>query len=164
PRHPRSGWSARCPRARPWSASPSRPTATFPSEPGSTGRPSRPQISRARSARRSSCPRSRAPSPSSPAPPPQPTPPPPPPPPPRPAGPRGGAACLAGGPPRHAEPVFDLRGVIRPDAEELGQAAIEGIVLARYRYRVFADRPADVPLKSVTLVVDAARADAVKTG
>ena len=65
---------------------------------------------------------------------------------------------------RHADPVLDLRGVDGIDAEELGQAAVEGLVLARYRYRVFKDRPADVPLRSVTLVVDGAAVDDLRGG
>jgi leucyl aminopeptidase len=65
---------------------------------------------------------------------------------------------------RHADLVVDLRGLGDVDAGALGQAATEGAVLARYRYRVFADRPADVPLASLTLVVDEAGADGVREG
>jgi leucyl aminopeptidase len=65
---------------------------------------------------------------------------------------------------RHADPVLDLRGVAGIDPEDLGQAAVEGLVLARYRYREFVDRPADVPLASVTLIVDAAAAEGVRKG
>ena len=42
----------------------------------------------------------------------------------------------------------------------MAQAAVEGVLLARYRYRVFADRPAEAPLASLTLVVEARRAGA----
>ncbi len=65
---------------------------------------------------------------------------------------------------RHADPVLDLRSIKGVDAAELGQAAVEGMVLARYRYREFQDRAADIPLASVTLVVDAAAARAVRGG
>ena len=65
---------------------------------------------------------------------------------------------------RHADPVFDLRGLDIGDPAALGQAAMEGMLLARYRYRVFADRPADAPIASLTLVADVAALDAVRDG
>ncbi|HEX5015847.1 MAG TPA: leucyl aminopeptidase family protein [Candidatus Limnocylindrales bacterium] len=65
---------------------------------------------------------------------------------------------------RHADLVVDLRGLQGVDAGTLGQAATEGAVLARYRYRVFADRPADLPLASLTLVVDAGALNGVREG
>jgi leucyl aminopeptidase len=77
---------------------------------------------------------------------------------------RDAAAFVASRAHRHADPVLDLRGVAGVDAADLGQAAVEGVVLARYRYRVFRDRPADVPLVSLTLVVDADLADQVRLG
>ena len=65
---------------------------------------------------------------------------------------------------RHADPVLDLRGIDLGDPAALGQAAVEGVVLARYRYRVFAERPADVPLASLTIVADVAALDGVRAG
>ncbi len=65
---------------------------------------------------------------------------------------------------RHGELVVDLRGIDDVDPDAVGQATVEGAVLARYRYRVFADRPKDAPLTAVTLVVDRKRADATRTG
>jgi leucyl aminopeptidase len=65
---------------------------------------------------------------------------------------------------RHADLVVDLRGVDGIDDEALGQAAVEGAVLARYRYRVFRDRPSDEPLASVTLVANGKRAKALQAG
>jgi leucyl aminopeptidase len=65
---------------------------------------------------------------------------------------------------RHADPVLDLRGLDVGDPAALGQAAVEGVLLARYRYRVFADRPADLPVTSLTLVVDTVALDGVRAG
>jgi leucyl aminopeptidase len=65
---------------------------------------------------------------------------------------------------RHADLVLDLRGLDLGDPAALGQAAVEGVLLARYRYRVFADRPADLVVASVTLVADAGAIDGVRAG
>ncbi len=65
---------------------------------------------------------------------------------------------------RHPDLVLDLRGIGAVDAADVGQAAVEGIVLARYRYTEFQNRPTDTPLASVTLVVDSGRVPAVRKG
>ena len=65
---------------------------------------------------------------------------------------------------RHADPVLDLRGIDVGDPAALGQAAVEGVLLARYRYRVFADRPADLAVASLTIVADVAALDGVRAG
>jgi leucyl aminopeptidase len=76
---------------------------------------------------------------------------------------RDGAAWFALKAHRHADLALDLR-TIDLDAETLGQAAVEGVLLARYRYRVFTDRPADEPVASLALVVDPEAVDAVRAG
>ncbi len=65
---------------------------------------------------------------------------------------------------RHGALVLDLRGLDIGDPAALGQAAVEGVLLARYRYRVFADRPADEPVTALTLVVDRAAQKGVRAG
>jgi leucyl aminopeptidase len=77
---------------------------------------------------------------------------------------RDAAAWFAQRAHRHADLVLDLRSIDTVGGREVGLAAVEGIVLARYRYRVFADRPLDAPLASLTLVIDARRAGAARTG
>jgi leucyl aminopeptidase len=77
---------------------------------------------------------------------------------------RDAAAWFAQRAHRHADLVLDLRGIADLGGRETGQAAVEGVVLARYRYRVFADRPLDVPLRSLTLVIDSRRAGAARAG
>ena len=59
----------------------------------------------------------------------------------------------------------------RPDAASIsvdpaapGQAVVEGVLLARYRYRVFRDLPNEAHLRSLTLVVDARPPTAVRAG
>ena len=78
---------------------------------------------------------------------------------------RDAAAWFAQRAHRHAELVLDLRGIDDIGGQRRSaQAAVEGVVLARYRYRVFADRPEDAPLASLTLVVDGRRAVATRSG
>ena len=50
------------------------------------------------------------------------------------------------------------------DAAAAGQAVVEGVLLARYRYRAFVDRPAEAPLTSLTLVATGGRGRGVKAG
>ena len=77
---------------------------------------------------------------------------------------RDAAAWFAQRAHRHADLVLDLRGIADIGGRDLGQAAVEGVVLARYRYRVFADRPSDAPLVSLTLVIDSRRTGATRSG
>jgi leucyl aminopeptidase len=77
---------------------------------------------------------------------------------------RDAAAWFAQRAHRHADLVLDLRAIGDVGGREVGQAAVEGVVLARYRYRVFADRPLDAPLASLTLVIDSRRAGAARAG
>ena len=77
---------------------------------------------------------------------------------------RDAAAWFAQRAHRHADLVLDLRSIGDVGGRDIGQAAVEGMVLARYRYRVFADRPSDAPLSSLTLVVDSRRASAARSG
>ena len=60
-----------------------------------------------------------------------------------------------------ATTLTDLAGV---DAAAAGQAVVEGVLLARYRYRAFVDRPAEAPLTSLTLVATGGRARGVRAG
>ena len=60
--------------------------------------------------------------------------------------------------------VVDLTGVDLVDAAATGQAVVEGVLLARYRYRVFRDIPNEAHLRSLTIVVERSRGRAVRTG
>jgi leucyl aminopeptidase len=77
---------------------------------------------------------------------------------------RDAAAWFAQRAHRHADLVLDLRGIDDLGGRDIGQSAAEGVVLARYRYRVFADRPLDAPLASLTIVIDSRRAGAARSG
>ena len=50
------------------------------------------------------------------------------------------------------------------DAGTAGQAIAEGVLLARYRYRAFVDRPNEVPLTALTLVASQGRRSALEQG
>jgi leucyl aminopeptidase len=62
---------------------------------------------------------------------------------------------------RLATTLGDLAGI---DPETAGQAIVEGVLLARYRYRAFVDRPAEAPLSALTLLATAGRTAGLETG
>jgi leucyl aminopeptidase len=80
------------------------------------------------------------------------------------AGLRDAAAAFARSASRHEHLTIDLRGIRDIAAEDLGQAVAEGVLLARYRYRVFRSVPSEPELATLTIVVAADRVDAVTEG
>lgn len=71
---------------------------------------------------------------------------------------RDAAAAFAMAAVRHEYLVVDLSGLDLADPATAGQAVVEGVLLARYRYRVFRDIPNEAHLRGLTIVVDRARA------
>ena len=67
---------------------------------------------------------------------------------------RDAAAAFARAAARDGVLATTLTDVAGVDAAAAGQAVVEGVLLARYRYRAFVDRPAEAPLTSLTLVAD----------
>ncbi len=59
--------------------------------------------------------------------------------------------------------VVDLTGVDLVDAATAGQAVVEGVLLARYRYRVFRDIPNEAHLRGLTIVTERGHVRAVRT-
>ncbi len=71
---------------------------------------------------------------------------------------RNAAAAFARAAARHANLAIDLTGVVSEvDARVVGQAVVEGVLMARYRYRSFADQPSDVHLARLDLITAANR-------
>ncbi|HET7829519.1 MAG TPA: leucyl aminopeptidase [Candidatus Limnocylindrales bacterium] len=77
---------------------------------------------------------------------------------------RDAGAAFARATYRHARIAVAVPGDPGVDAQAAAQAIVEGILLARYRYRAFRDRPAETPLETLTLVVDPVGHDAVAEG
>jgi leucyl aminopeptidase len=77
---------------------------------------------------------------------------------------RDAAAAFARATYRHADVAAALPPLAGLDAGVAAQAVVEGILLARYRYRGFRNQPGEALLTSVTLVVDEPRADPVRDG
>jgi leucyl aminopeptidase len=77
---------------------------------------------------------------------------------------RDAAAAFAMAAVRHDHLVVDLTGVDLVDGATTGQAVVEGVLLARYRYRVFRDIPNEAHLRRLTIVVEGSRGRAVRTG
>ena len=69
-----------------------------------------------------------------------------------PAAARDAAAAFARAAARHARVTVDLTGIDAGDPAELGQAVTEGVLLARYRYRVFRRIPNEAQLVGLTLL------------
>ncbi len=80
------------------------------------------------------------------------------------AGLRDAAAAFARAAARDGVLATTLADVAGVDAAAAGQAVVEGVLLARYRYRAFVDRPAEAPLTSLTLVATGGRGRGVKAG
>ena len=77
---------------------------------------------------------------------------------------RDAAAAFAMAAVRHERLVVDLTGLDVVDPGTAGQAIVEGVLLARYRYRVFRDIPVEAHLRALTIVVERARVRAVRSG
>ncbi|HEY6609395.1 MAG TPA: M17 family peptidase N-terminal domain-containing protein [Candidatus Limnocylindria bacterium] len=78
---------------------------------------------------------------------------------------RDAAAAFARAAVRHADLAIDLTGVVSEvEARVAGQAVVEGVLMARYRYRAFIDRPSERHLARLTLVAPANRARSVAAG
>lgn len=78
---------------------------------------------------------------------------------------RDAAAAFARAAAKHARLTVDLTGVAsKVEAEVAGQAVVEGVVLARYRYRAFVAKPDDVPFAALTLVTTPERVAAMTAG
>jgi leucyl aminopeptidase len=77
---------------------------------------------------------------------------------------RDAAAAFARAAVRHGRLAIDLTGLTGVDPETMGQAVVEGVLLARYRYTAFTDRPAETRLAGLALVVAADRLAAVAEG
>jgi leucyl aminopeptidase len=78
---------------------------------------------------------------------------------------RDAAAAFARAAGKHARLAVDLTGVASEiEDRAAGQAVVEGILLARYRYRAFVDKATEVPLTHVALVTSRDRVRAVRAG
>ena len=77
---------------------------------------------------------------------------------------RDAAAAFARAAARDGRLATTLGDVADVGAEAAGQAIVEGVLLARYRYRAFVDRPHEAPLTALTLVAGAGRAGGLETG
>jgi leucyl aminopeptidase len=77
---------------------------------------------------------------------------------------RDAAAAFARAAVRHGSLVMDLSGVTEVPPAVAGQAVVEGIVMARYRYRAFVDKPSEAHLSALTLVTSRARVRATSRG
>ena len=77
---------------------------------------------------------------------------------------RDAAAAFARAAARDGRLATTLGDVADVDAEAAGQAIVEGVLLARYRYRAFVDRPSEAPLTALTLVAGSGRAGGLETG
>jgi leucyl aminopeptidase len=77
---------------------------------------------------------------------------------------RHAAAAFARAAGTHAEVAFDITSVSSMPADVAARAAVEGIVLARYRYNTLRREPRGVALSSVTVVCAADAQQAATTG
>jgi leucyl aminopeptidase len=65
---------------------------------------------------------------------------------------RDAAAAFARAAVRHRGLVFDASAIGELPPADIGQAVVEGVLLARYRYRGFIDQPAEAHLTELTIV------------
>ena len=79
---------------------------------------------------------------------------------------RDAAAAFARAASRHGDLAFDVSGLggVGLDPADLGQAIVEGVLLARYRYRAFTDKATEAHLASLTLVTGSRATRALATG
>ncbi|HYC07885.1 MAG TPA: leucyl aminopeptidase, partial [Candidatus Binatia bacterium] len=77
---------------------------------------------------------------------------------------RDAVAAVARAAVKHEHIVVDLSGVGEVSPATVGQATVEGALLARYRYRAFRDSPREAHLRRLTIVVSSARAKGTAAG
>ena len=78
---------------------------------------------------------------------------------------RDAAAAFALAAVKHEQLVIDLTGIASDvDARVAGQAVVEGVLMARYRYRAFVDKPSEAHLTHLTLLTTRDRVRALSTG
>jgi leucyl aminopeptidase len=78
---------------------------------------------------------------------------------------RDAAAAFARAAVKHARLAIDLTGVgSELEARVAGQAVVEGVLMARYRYRAFIDKPSEAHLTDLTLIAPRERVRAMSTG
>jgi leucyl aminopeptidase len=81
------------------------------------------------------------------------------------AGLRDAAAAFARAAVKHARLAIDLTDLaLGVDARAAAQAVVEGVLLARYRYRAFVDKPSEAHLTHLTLVAPRERVRAMAAG
>jgi leucyl aminopeptidase len=78
---------------------------------------------------------------------------------------RDAAAAFARAAVKHERLAIDLTGMdADPDAKAIAQALVEGVLLARYRYRAFIDKPAEARLTHLTLIAPRDRVRSMTSG
>jgi leucyl aminopeptidase len=77
---------------------------------------------------------------------------------------RDAAAAFARGARNHAHLAVDLDAVVGVPFDVAAQAIVEGVMLSRYRYDTFRERPSGKPLEELTLVARPERHDDLATG
>jgi len=77
---------------------------------------------------------------------------------------RDAAAAFARAAARDGRLATTLGDIADVDPETAGQAIVEGVLLARYRYRAFVDRPSEAALTALTLVTAGGRAARLEAG
>jgi leucyl aminopeptidase len=77
---------------------------------------------------------------------------------------RDASAAFARAAARDARLATTLADFADIDAETAGQAIVEGVLLARYRYRAFVDRPNEAPLTALTVIGGDDRAAGLSAG
>jgi len=77
---------------------------------------------------------------------------------------RDAVAAFARAAVKHERLAVDLASVTGVSARAVGQAVVEGALLARYRYRAFRDSPKEAHLRGLTLVVASARVKGTTAG
>jgi leucyl aminopeptidase len=80
------------------------------------------------------------------------------------AGLRDAGAAFARAAVRHEQLVTSLADLAAVTPEDAGRALIEGIVMARYRYRAFVDRPGEATLTGITLIANDERSAGLVAG
>jgi len=78
---------------------------------------------------------------------------------------RDAAAAFARAAVKHERLAIELTGVVSDlEARTVGQAVVEGVLMARYRYRAFVDKSSEAHLRALTLVTSSDRSRAMNTG
>ncbi len=77
---------------------------------------------------------------------------------------RDAAAAFARAGDRYGHVAFDLGDVAAESDDITGQAVVEGVLLARYRYDALKSEPTTVPLSKLTIVTSSAHADGIERG